>query len=88
MQDTDDEVKSYPNNEKPACPIEAVEHEHAANNRDNPGDVYDPMCLEVGNALSGGLIKVWQQASKKCDAAKHYEYPTDDRDCACAFVHG
>ncbi len=52
MQGSDDEVKSYPNNKKPAGPIETVEHEHAGNNRGNPGDVYDPMCLEVGNACA------------------------------------
>jgi hypothetical protein len=80
VQGTEDDVKSYPNNKKPACPIEAIEHEHAANNRDNPGDVYHPMCLEVDNTLSGCRFNVWQQASKKCDAAEHYEYPTDDCD--------
>jgi hypothetical protein len=80
VQDTEDDVKSHPNNKKPACPIETVEHTHAANNPENPGQVDHPMCLELGNALSGRRINVWQQASKKSDAAEHYEYPTDDGD--------
>ena len=80
MQSTNDNVKAHPNNKKPACPTKAVEHKHAANNRDYPGEVDHPMCLEIGNAASGVSIKVWQQASKKSDAAQGYEYPTDDRD--------
>ena len=79
MQGTDDEVESHPNNQQPACPIEPVEHKHAAQHHDHPRNVNVPMSLELGNALRGGGINVWQQASKKRDAAEHYEYPTDDR---------
>lgn len=79
VQGTDDDMKPYPNNNKPARPIEAVEHEHAANNRDYPGEVDHPMCLEIGDAASGVSINVWQQAGEKCDAAERYKYPTDDR---------
>jgi len=80
MQGTDDDVEYYPDNQQPARPIEAVEHKHSAENLDNPGYVDVPMSLELRKALSGGYINVWQQATKKCDAAKHYEDPTDNRD--------
>jgi len=79
VQDTEDDVIPQPNNKKPACPIEAVEHKHAASNRENPGEMDDPMCPELGSALSVCCINVWQQASKECDAAERYEYPTEDR---------
>lgn len=88
MQGTDDDVEYYPDNEQPTRPIEAVEHKHAAENLDNPGYVDVPMSLEFGNALGGACINVRQQASKKCDDAEHYEYPTDDCDREWAFVHG
>lgn len=80
MQDADDDVEYQPDNQQPACPIEAVEHKHAAENLDNPGDVDEPVSLELGKSLSGGYVNVWQQAGKKCDTAEHYEDPTDDRD--------
>jgi len=80
MEDTDDDVECQPNHQQPACPIETVEHEHAAKNHDYSGDVDIPMSLELGNALSSGYVYVWQQAGNKGDAAEHYEYPTDDRD--------
>src|SRR6266699_4170549 len=49
--------------------------------------MYVPMCVDLGNALSGCGMNVWQQAGKKRDEAEHYAYPTDDRDWAWAFVH-
>ena len=73
-------MESHPNNQQPASPIETGEHEHAAKNLNNPQDVDEPMSLEFGNALRCVCINVWQQAGKQCDAAEHYEYPTDDRD--------
>ena len=88
MQDTDDYVECYPNNKKPSRPIEAIEHKDAAKNLDNPGDVYVPMSLELGNTLRGISRTGWQQPIKQCDGAKHYEYPTDDGDCEWTFVHG
>ena len=80
MEGTDDDVEHHPDNQQPARPVETVEHEHAAKNHGQPGDVDVPMSLELGKALSGSCIDVWQQANKKCNAAEHYEYPTDDRD--------
>ena len=80
MQGADDDVEYQPDNNQPAGPIETVEHKHAGENLDNPGDVYEPMSLEFRKALSGSGINVWQQATKKCDAAERYEDPTDDGD--------
>ena len=73
-------MERYPNNKKPARPIEAVEHKHAGKDREGTGDVDDPMSFEIGSTLSGGWIYVRQQADKKRDAAECNEYPTDDRD--------
>lgn len=73
-------MESYPNDKKPACPVEAAEDKDAAKNLENPGNVDDPMPFELGNALSCSYITEWQQACKQCDAAERYENPTDDRD--------
>src|SRR6266699_2981980 len=91
MQDTDNDVESDPTDQKPARPIEAVEHKHAAKNRENPGDndggIFKRMlCLELGDAFGVG-IRRWQQAGEKRDAAERYEYPTDNRNGARTFVH-
>ena len=80
MQGADDDVKADPNNNQEPCPIEAVEHKNTAKNHEHPGDVDEPVSLELGNALSGGGINGGQQANKKRDDAKSYEYPTDDCD--------
>lgn len=80
VKGANDDVESYPNNNQPARPIEAIEHKHAAQNLQNPGDVYVPMRLEIRKAISGGDSTVWQQACKQGDASKHDEYQTDDRD--------
>ena len=78
MQDTDNDVASHPNDKKPARPIETVEHEYSAKNRENPGDV-DGRIFErmLGNVPKG--INRWQQAGEKCNAAERYEYSTDNR---------
>src|SRR5438093_11252578 len=92
VQRTENDMISHPNDKKPACPIEAVEHERSAKNCENPRDpdkakFNGTLCDELGQTLRGGFIHQWQQASKKCDAAEGYEYPTDDRDGARTFIH-
>jgi hypothetical protein len=55
VQDAGDDVVSDTNDEKPACPIEAVKHKHAPKEGENPNDRDEPKFKwTLGDALSGG----------------------------------
>lgn len=87
VQGTYDDVGPHPNDNQPAGAIEAVKHKHTAENLKNSRDVDVPMSLELGNSLSRTYIAGWQQADKESEAAKRYEYPTDNRDRVRSVFH-
>jgi len=75
VQGTDDHVASHPEDKKPPSPVETVEQERSANNREKPGDpdetnFISTLCFEIGKAPGGGCIDKRHQAHDNCDAAE------------------
>ena len=75
VQDTKRDMVSHPNDKKPARPVAAAEHKHAAKNREQPDEAYPDnvilkrtVCLELGGVVG------------KSDDPGSYEYVTDDGD--------
>ncbi len=92
VQEADDDVETYPDDKKPARPIEATKHKSSANNRENVGD--EVACrfkrmlrVEFGKPLGGGSVHQRPQVGESQNAAERYEYPTDDRNRARTLVH-
>ena len=77
---TEDHVISHPNDQKPARPVAAAQHEYPAQDGDNP-DEANPSEIISKRVRCVELVDVlWQQVVEKRDAADRHEYPTDDRD--------
>ncbi len=77
MKGADDDMKRDPDDEEPAGPVAAVEHEETGDDLQKARKMDVPVALKVGG----------NKATNQCDTAEDYEEPTDDRDREWASWH-